>query len=68
MDMAESMVCDNLLGEIMLSGDNHNHYGMLKYDISNHYTMCNDKYPTNMENCMQILNNYKSVNKNQTFD
>ena len=68
MYMAEAMVCDNLLGEMILSGDNHYCYGMLKYEISNHYTMWNYNYPTNMEKCMQLLNNYKGVEKKHTFD
>ena len=68
MDMAESMVCDKLLGEIMLSGDKHDCYGILKYELANHYTMCTDNYPTNMEKFMQLLNNYKSVKNKHTFD
>ena len=48
---------------MIISGANHGRYGLLKYELSNHYTMGTKNYPTNMEKCMRILNNYNYSKK-----
>ena len=64
--MEEAVVHDNMLVVMMLSSDNHGWYGILKDELANHYTMGTDNYPTNMDDCMWFLNNWKSEKNNHT--
>ena len=54
--------------ETMLRGSNHGNHVLLNYELGNDYTIGTDNYPTKMENCMRLLNNYKSDKKNHTSD
>ena len=56
------------MGAIMLSRADYGCYVLLRDNISSHYTMRTVNYPNNMGKYMQLLNNYKSTNKNHTYD
>ena len=59
-DMAEAMVCDRIMGAMMLNVADYVQYVMIKDNLANHCTIGKDNYTTKMEKCMHILNNYKS--------
>ena len=60
----EDVVHNLILVLMILSGANNGIYVVLKYDLSNHYTMGTINYSINMEKYICLLYNYKSAKKN----
>ena len=60
----EDVVYNLIMVLMILSGANNGIYVVLKYDLSNHYTMGTINYSINMEKYICLLYNYKSAKKN----